>query len=916
MAFPVEEKIDDIRRALAANRDVVLTAPPGSGKTTCVPPVLLDEPWLKGKKIVMLEPRRIAARNCATYIARKRGEAVGGTVGYQVRLERKVSAATRLEIVTEGLLTQRLLSDPELSDVGLVIFDEFHERSLPCDTSFALALEVRRALRPDLRILVMSATLDADEVAAHLGDADIIRAEGRMFPVETNYLGDMSMTAAISKALKETDGDILCFLPGEGEIRRVQDTVGTSFQDVRGRLGTGAPTNVDIDVLPLYGSLPKEEQDRVFERGGRRKVILATSIAETSVTIEGISTVIDSGLMRVPRFRPASGMSGLVTLPLTQDRAEQRRGRAGRVRAGVCYRLWSEGEQQSRPKKMMPEILDADLCSLVLTSAAWGALGREDLPWMTLPPASNWDQAVGLLKMLGALDGDGRLTKKGEAMAKLPMHPRLANMIIGARGDVASLLAAIVEEGNRSRETDIRKIAEEIRETPNRPFSKRVLQLARRFSFNAESQSRREAEMVVSGAAHQTPKDSATLRLSALAPLGLARYESRAPLARRLCVSALKTSTKEINNQVASEGALLALAYPDRVAKSRGNGTFRMVSGRGAFLDQSDPLAKSPYLVCCELDDRAGDAKVFLGCPIGEDEIEDLFGDRITEEPYCAWDRQNDRVKSVVRRKLGEMTLGEKPLSAADSRHSVDVDARISAALLDGIRQKGVENLPCWTKESRQMCARMAFLSRVSKGSDPSDTVTDTAKAAVSYCGQKGLTLDANKNGGEWPNPTDEAILAALPGFVGGMTKWRDLEKLDLFQVFDFILSEAGHDRRELDRLAPTRMEVPSGSHMLIHYEGDEPTCEVRLQECFGLMETPKVAGGKVPVVMTLLSPAQRPIQITKDLAGFWREGYQLVRKDMRGRYPKHYWPEDPFTAVATRRTVKRGTSADQMRTC
>ena len=468
MAFPVEEKIDDIRRALAANRDVVLTAPPGSGKTTCVPPALLDEPWLKGKKIVMLEPRRLAARNCATYVARKRGEAVGGTVGYQVRLERKISAATRLEIVTEGLLTQRLLSDPELSDVGLVIFDEFHERSLSCDTAFALALEVRRALRPDLRILVMSATLDADEVAAHLGDADIIRAEGRMFPVETNYLGDMSMTAAISKALKETDGDILCFLPGEGEIRRVQEAVGVT----RG-----------VDVLPLYGALPKEEQDRVFAPSNLRKVILATSIAETSVTIEGISTVIDSGLMRVPRFRPASGMSGLVTLPLTQDRAEQRRGRAGRVRAGVCYRLWSEGEQQSRPKKMMPEILDADLCSLVLTSAAWGALGREDLPWMTPPPASNWDQAVGLLKMLGALDGDGRLTKKGVAMAKLPMHPRLANMVIGGsrveRVDcvegvgVAALLAAIVEEGNRSRETDIRKIAEEIKETPNRPFSDR-----------------------------------------------------------------------------------------------------------------------------------------------------------------------------------------------------------------------------------------------------------------------------------------------------------------------------------------------------------------------------------------------------------------------------------------------------------
>jgi len=827
MSFPVEEKIDDIRRALAANRDVVLTAPPGSGKTTCVPPALLDEPWLEGRKLVMLEPRRLAARNCASYIARRRGEAVGGTVGYQVRLERRVSAKTRLEIVTEGLLAQRLLGDPELSDVGLVVFDEFHERSLPCDTAFALALEARRALRPDLRLLVMSATLDADEVAAHLGDAEVVRAEGRMFPVETVYLGDMPMAAAVSKALKETGGDILCFLPGEGEIRRVQEALGASLRDARGRPGTGVPAGI-VDVLPLYGSLPKEEQDRVFERGGRRKVVLATSIAETSVTIEGISAVIDSGLMRVPRFRPASGMSGLVTLPLTQDRAEQRRGRAGRVRAGVCYRLWSEGEQQSRPAKMTPEILDADLCPLVLTSAAWGALRRGDLPWMTPPPASNWDQAAGLLKTLGALGADGRLTEKGAEMAKLPMHPRLANMVlgdgrVGRGGNAAALLAAIVEEGNRSRETDIRKIAEEVVETPNRPFSRRVLQLARRFE--------------------------------------------KGPAAVGHC------------GRSGLEGALLALAYPDRVAKNRGNGTFRMVSGRGAFVDPSDPLAKAPFLVCCELDDRAGDAKVFLGCPIGEDEIEDLFGDRIVEEPYCAWDRQNDRVKSVVRRKLGEMALREVAIPpTGGERRAPDLERREACALVDGVRQKGVENLPCWTKESLQLRARVNFLARVL---DPQPSPP-------------------------WPVVDDAALLAALPGFVGGMRKWRDLERLDLFRVVDFILAGSGHDRRELDRLAPVRMEVPSGSHMLIKYEGDEPTCEVRLQECFGLMETPRVAGGSVPVVMTLLSPAQRPVQITKDLAGFWREGYRLVRKDMRGRYPKHYWPEDPFSAVATRRVRPR----------
>ena len=769
MAFPVEDKIEDVRRHLAANRSVVLTAPPGSGKTTCVPPALLDEPWLKGRRIVMLEPRRLAARNCAAYIARRRGEQVGGTVGYQVRLERRISSATRLEVVTEGLLTQRMISDPELGDVGLVIFDEFHERSLQCDLAFALALDVRRGLRPDLRIMVMSATLDADEVAAHLGDAALVRAEGRMFPVETRYLGDVSVEAAIARAREETDGDILVFLPGEGEIRRVRERV--------------------PDALPLYGSLPKEEQDRVFERSDRRKVILATSIAETSVTIEGITCVIDSGLMRIPRFSPSTGMSGLVTLPLSRDRAEQRRGRAGRVRPGVCYRLWTEGGDLSRPPKATPEILDADLASLVLVSAAWGALRREDLPWLTPPPAASWSQADGLLRQLGARDADGRLTEKGERMSALPMHPRLANMILGG-GDPE--LAAILEEGSRTRETDIRYV----------PRTGRVKELAKRFAGR-----------------------------------GAPRRASGDP------------------------GAMLALAYPDRIAKNRGNGTFLMTNGRGAFLPDDDPLAKEQYVVACELDDRLGDARIFLCCPILESDILDLFGDRVVETALCEWDRRGECVKSVRRGMLGELPLYEKQVPAG---------AGAERAMLDGVRQKGVANLPCWTKETRQLRARIDFLAR---------TLGET-----------------------WPQMTDAAILAALPGFIGGMTRWKDLERLDIAAVMDFALASAGHDRRELDRLAPARMEVPSGSHLVVHYEGDEPTVEARLQECFGLMETPKVAGGRVPVVMTLLSPAQRPVQVTKDLAGFWRGAYQLVRKDMRGRYPKHYWPEDPFTAVATRR--------------
>ena len=801
--FPVEEKLADIRRALAANHDVVLTAPPGSGKTTVVPPALLNEPWLAGRKIVMLEPRRLAARNCAAYIAAQRNEPLGDTVGYCVRLESKVSRSTRLEIITEGLLAQRILNDPELSDTGLIIFDEFHERALPCDLAFALALEVRRALRPDLRLLVMSATLDAAEVAQHLGDAIAIAAQGRMFPVETRYLGDISIPAAVYQALKETTGDILCFLPGEGEIRRAAAVL----------------EDVEAEVLPLYGALPKDAQDRVFAPSQRRKVILSTSIAETSLTLSGITCVIDSGLMRVPRFSPATGMTGLVTLPLTEDRAEQRRGRAGRVRPGVCYRLWEE--HAKRPAKMNPEILDADLCSLVLTSAAWGAVRRLDLPWLTPPPAAIWERSTALLRQLGALDANGTLTPRGIRMARLPVHPRLANMLLAvtpnfADSQNAALLAAIVEEGVRSPETDIRRVLDYIKETPNRPEARRIHALAAHF-----------------GAAKKgTPNAPAAL----------------------------------------SEGALLARAYPDRIAKNRGNGSFRLVSGRGAFLDSSDVLAKEPWLVCCTLDDRQGDAKIFLACPIDEAEVKDLFSNEITEEVVCAWDKRTEQVVSACRSHLGAIVLSEKPVLPKSDDSSIR--AQIVRALMEGVRQKGISNLPCWTKETLQFAARLRFLHRVM----------------------------------EWPELTEASLFEALAAFADGLMKWRDLSRVNMAEVLGYWLTRSGHTLRELDSLAPTRMEVPSGSHLLIHYEGDEPTVEAKLQECFGLMQTPRLAAGRVPVVMTLLSPAHRPIQITKDLAGFWREGYALVRKDMRGRYPRHYWPEDPFTATPIRRTIKHGT--------
>lgn len=803
--LPAAEKIGEMRDALRSGRDVVLVAPPGSGKTTAVPPALMDEPFLRGRKIVMLEPRRIAARSCAQYMASVRGENVGESIGYQVRLERKVSSSTKLEVVTEGLLAQRLLSDPELADTGLVIFDEFHERSLACDLSFAMALETARALRDDLRILVMSATIDAESTASLLGDnTAVVHAEGRMFPVETKYLGDVPPSAAVARAVKETSGDILVFLPGEGEIRRTAESI------------SGIVAG-DTEILPLYGSLPKDAQDRVFADTRRRKIILSTSIAETSITIGSVSCVIDSGLMRTARFSPARGMSGLVTLPLPLDRAEQRRGRAGRTQAGVCYRLWNEAENWTRPKKSNPEILDADLASTVLASYAWGAAKRDGLPWPTLPPASSWAQAENLLKALGAIGEDGRLTEKGRRMSRLPMHPRLANMMLFSGGETSALLAAIIEEGTKSRETDIRRILDEVKESSRDPRSRRIVELSRRFA--------------------------------------------------RMSPSSGDSKTGEAENL--SEGALLSLAFPDRIASSRGNGAFRMVSGNGAFLDKSDPLAKEPFIVCCTLDDRLGDAKVFLASPVSREEIESLFGDRIAEDAECVWDRTADRVKCVARRRLGEMTVSEKTQPPPADLAAV--------AMMEGVRMKGVENLPCWTPSSLALLARMRFTAKTLCDADP-----------------------------PWPKCGDGEIAAALEGFIGGATKWKDLANIDMARVLDSMLAASGRSRGELDRVAPPEFVAPTLSHIKIDYSGDEPVAFVKLQECFGLMSTPVLLEGRAKLTLALLSPASRPVQITKDLACFWRESYPLVRKDMRGRYPKHYWPEDPFAATPTRRTIKK----------
>ncbi len=807
--FPAERVVGPVRASLAANRDVVLRAPPGSGKTTCVPPALMHEEWLGGRKVLMLEPRRLAARSAASYISAKLGEPVGGTVGYSVRLERRVSSRTRLEIVTEGLLVQRLLRDPELSDVGLVVFDEFHERSLQCDFGFAMALDVRRALRPDLRLLVMSATLDTDSLAAHLGDADVHTADARMFPVETRYLQVESSApmwaqvagAAVRALAEEADGDVLCFLPGEGEIRRCEE-------ELSGRLREEGRPAGTVEVLPLYGAMPKEEQDRAVAPrpagDGRRRVILATSIAETSITIPGVTAVVDCGLMRTSRFSAASGMGRLETLPLTKDRAEQRRGRAGRVRPGLCLRLWTEREDASRPAAMQPEIRCADLAPTVLASAVWGTARADGLPWLTPPPEAAWAGAVSLLRMLGALDGDGRATDDGRRMAELAAHPRLANMMLRTG---AADLAAIIEEGAPHGVTDIR----DVRPTP------RMKELARRWSR-------------VCG-------------------------PGRAP--------------------AADAGEALCHAFPDRVGRNRGNGSFQLSGGRGAFLDRTEALSREEFLVCCDLDDRGGDARIRLAAAVSREAVEEIFAGQIREETACFWDRKAEAVKAVRRRLLGRMALDER-----DSPDGAD-PAEVAAALFDGIRRKGVANLPCWTKEARRLQARICFLRRAMPEADPA-----------------------------WPDVSDggiaDSLEAWLSGFVSGMTRWAHLEGLDMCAALGFALASAGHDRRELDALAPASMEVPSGSALKIRYEEEGPFCEARLQECFGMMDTPKVAGGRTPVVMRLLSPAQRPVQVTSDLARFWREGYPLVRKEMRGRYPRHYWPEDPFSATATRRVRPR----------
>ncbi len=828
-SFPVDAILPEIAASLAANRPVVLQAPPGSGKTTRVAPFLMDAPWLRGRKILLLEPRRLAARAAAGYMARLRGEAVGQSIGYHIRLDRKVGPRTRVEILTEGLLTQRLLSDPELADVGLVIFDEFHERSLAADTGLALALDVRRALRPDLRLVVMSATIRPDPVATHLGDADIHTAEARMFPVETRLLTRASgapvpvqAAEAVRRALAEEPGSLLVFLPGEGEIRRAL------------ALLRAAPLPPDVSLHPLFGALPREEQDAAVEppAPGRRKVVLATSIAESSLTIEGIRVVIDTGWMRVPRFSPRNGMSRLETLRITRDRADQRRGRAGRLCPGVCYRLWDEVTDQQLGPEALPEIYDADLAATVLQSAEWGTSARDGLPWFTPPPDAAWRQATALLQELGALSPSPlqpaayslqpspspTITARGRAMVKLPLHPRLSHMIFeAARAGCAQhaclLAAALAEASSESSlrfETDARRLLDRLGHADHDGFTYRVKELARRWG-------------------HAYPAQDA---------------------------------------QRLSEGLLLAWAFPDRIARRRdAAGRYLMRNGRGALLDTSDPLAQAEWLVAAELQDDTTDAKIRLAAPVTREEVEATFSAEFESRALTSWDKRTESVQAVNRVCLGAIVIKEGGQAAPDP-------ADLLAALFEGIRQKGVDQLP-WSKSSRALQARICFLHK---------TLPEAS----------------------WPDLGDAELLANLEAWLGpycdGVTRWSHVQALDLTSILLSRLDTCGCPRRLLDELAPTHLPVPSGSRIQVQYDQDAPYMAVRIQEVFGLTRTPAIAGGRVPVVMHLLSPAQRPVQVTRDLESFWATGYAYVRKDLRGRYPKHYWPEDPREATPTHR--------------
>ncbi len=827
--LPIQTVIPDIKASLSVRPNLVLQAPPGAGKTTLIPLALLNESWLKSGKILMLEPRRLAARGAAMRMAELIGEPVGGTVGYSTRFDSQVSRQTRIEVLTEGILTRRLQHDPELDGVGLVIFDEVHERNLNTDLALALCLEAQQALRDDLRLLAMSATLDG-EAFARLLAAPLLTGEGSSYPVAIHYLsrdpdGPLPVTVAraILRALLECSGDILAFLPGGAEIRRTRDLLATE------------PACKDVQIYPLYGDLPYAGQQQALQPDpqGRRKLVLATPIAETSLTIEGVGVVVDSGYARMPRFEPASGLTRLETVRIAVASAEQRAGRAGRLGPGVCYRLWSKATQGTLRPHRGPEILEADLAPLALELANWGVPDPNKLRWLDSPPAGALAQARELLSELDALDGQGRITSVGRALLQLPVHPRLAHLLqqgaaLGV-ADLATELAALLEERDilcgAMRGCDLN------------------LRLEALHAYDSEG--------------------GAGARRAGTDPVTGARVQQTARRLRRL----LKEAAPSVSSSSATVGLLIALAYPDRIAQRRtdSDGRYRLANGRGARLAETDPLLGRDWLAVAHVDAGGSEGRIFLAAPVAPADLEIHLASRIREQESVVWDSRQQAVAARRERRLGRLLLAGRSWPEAEP-------ALLRRAMLEGIRQLGLDCLP-WNRELRDWQARV-------------------------------LSMRAWFPNEGWPDVADDRLAATLQDWLepwlDGVTRREHLHRLELTRILRHQLDWRLQAR--LDSAAPTHLQVPSGSRLRLRYTpGAAPVLAVKLQELFGLADTPRVAAGRAPVTLHLLSPAQRPIQITQDLRGFWERAYAEVKKELKGRYPKHPWPDDPWSAVPTR---------------
>ena len=833
MSLPIDELLLQLVATLAKRPSVVVQAPPGAGKTTRVPLALLKAAWLGNKKIIMLEPRRIATRAAARYMAASLGERVGETVGYRVRLDNKTGPKTRIEVVTEGILTRMLQDDPALEAYGVVIFDEFHERNLNSDLGLALCIDAQQGLRNDLKIIVMSATLDGAAVASLLQDAPLLTSEGRSYPVairhhalnhsfardRRSFLAEVMQR--IIHALQEEQGSVLVFLPGAGEIRQVTAALQAALLDTK--------WGNDILLAPLFGQLTPAEQDAAIQPtpAGKRKIVLASAIAETSLTIEGIRIVIDSGLMRIPRFDPNTGLTQLVTLPVSQASADQRCGRAGRVQEGVCYRLWRQGTHLLA--HTTAEILESDLAPLLLELAQWGVTDVNALRWIDSPPAPHVAQARELLQQLGALDPEGRITPHGNSMAEWGAHPRLAHMLLCAKaigvGALACDVAAILTDrdllrGAAGRESDLQLRVEALR---NKARGQDIDQGALRQARETAAQWQRQLQV----SADTLPEDLPLL------------------------------------------GVVLAYAYPDRIGRRRENSTRYLLSnGRGAILNEGDPLCTQEFIVVANLD-GAREARIFLAAGIHREDLLKYHSDSIQTQTIVHWDDRHACVQARQQQRLGQVVIDDAPLP------NIDPEAMVGA-LLEGIRLRGLACLP-WTDTTRELQARIQFVHE---------------------------HLDPN-----WPDVSDVTLLASLDTwlkpYLTNLSRLSHLERLDLHAIL--LAQLPWEQQRRLEQLVPTHITVPSGSRIRLDYTQFPPVLAVRLQEMFGLADTPRIADGRIAVLLHLLSPARRPVQITQDLAGFWQTSYHDVKKDLKGRYPKHHWPDNPLQAQATAKAKRRG---------